>query len=85
MEYFLEAELRIMFEAMKRQSPSLIVLVEPLYNGVDLSTDIESKAGGVECSFSHNYPCLAKKAGFEMFFQEVIAGKFTWLLMIAKE
>ena len=84
MEYFLDTELATMFSSLKSQSPALIVLVEPLYDGFDLDADMDSKPGGAECSFSHNYPNLVKQAGFDIVFQELKQNDFSWVMLIAK-
>lgn len=84
LEYFLNTEVVEMFAMMKSNSPALIVLVEPLYDGFDLDTDIRSKAGGFESSFSHNYPFLVENAGFEVVYQKLLTDDQTWLMLIAK-
>ena len=59
-------------------------MVEPIYDGFDLNKDLQSKSGGAECSFSHNYPHIVEKAGFEVIYQTLTTNEFTWLMMIAK-
>ncbi|MDF1753751.1 MAG: class I SAM-dependent methyltransferase [Verrucomicrobiales bacterium] len=84
MEYFLEAELVEMFRYLKEQSPSLVALVEPLYDGFDPDTEMKSRSSGQEYSFSHNHRHLLESCGFEIKYRQLLESDFRWMMIVAE-
>jgi hypothetical protein len=83
MEYFLEDELAVMFDMLKKKSPVAVALVEPIYDNYDLSKDTASRSSGMEHSFSHNHRHLLESAGFEIKYQNESELDFRWMTIVA--
>jgi predicted TPR repeat methyltransferase len=65
--------------------PSLLAIVEALAPQHDLSVDKDSVVFGAENTFSHNYPRLCERAGFEIrFTSEYTTENQRWLALIAE-
>ena len=84
MEYFLENELADLYETLKEKAPVAVVMVEPLYDDFDLEREEASRSSGGEHSFSHNYPLLLRRAGFEIAYEEEPEMEFRWLTLMAE-
>lgn len=84
MEYFLESELVEMFRHLKTQSPSLVALVEPLYDSFDPDTETKSRSSGQEYSFSHNHRHLLESCGFEIKYRQLLESDFRWMMIVAE-
>ena len=66
-EYFLQSELEAIFEHIaKNLTPAVVGVVETLGSDHDLKTEHKTMIYGRELAFSHNYPHLLQKAGFEV-------------------
>ena len=67
LEYFTQQELVSLFEFLSREcQPVIFVAVEPVAANHDLTKQNDSRTYGNEFSFSHNYPCLFRNAGFQV-------------------
>lgn len=66
LEYFIEPRLQKFFIEINRLGKTIFIAIEP--NGADHNFEINpnSQLYGHEPSFSHNYPGLFKKAGFDV-------------------
>lgn len=66
-EYFLQSELEAIFKHIAENlTPAIVGIVETLGSDHDLETEFKTMIYGRELAFSHNYPHLLKKAGFEV-------------------
>jgi hypothetical protein len=73
LEYFPEENLQGLFTFIANEiSPAIFVAIEPVGVDHDLGSERESKIYGREFAFSHNYPHLFQKAGFELWHFELI-------------
>ncbi|UII76106.1 methyltransferase domain-containing protein [Flagellimonas sp. HMM57] len=66
LEYFTENRLQAFFEAANNLGKIIFIAIEPNDSNHDLELNPRSKVYGPESSFSHNYPNLLKKAGFNL-------------------
>ena len=66
LEYFLEPRLLEMFKVINGLGKTYFIAIEPNGANHDFNTQPNSQLYGNEPSFSHNYPLLFKKAGFEI-------------------
>lgn len=74
-EYFLESELDMMFKHIAENlQPAIVGVVETIGSDHNLDTEFKSLIYGRELAFSHNYPHLLKKAGFEIVHQSEQTG-----------
>lgn len=64
--------------------PALVAMVEPLADGHDADSDPDSRPFGVENTFSHPYPRLLRRAGFEVRWRaETVVREQRWLMLVA--
>lgn len=64
--------------------PALVAMVEPLADGHDADADPRSIPFGVENTFSHPYPQLLSRAGFEPCWRaETVVRGQRWLALVA--
>lgn len=69
-EYFLQEEVETIFgHVSNKLAPAIFGVIEPVGTDHDLETEFDSLIHGRELSFSHNYPHLMKKAGFNVVYQ----------------
>ena len=67
LEYILHEELIALFREFRSLcSPCLIAITESIGSDHDLQRESESLPYGNEFAFSHNYPAILRKAGFEI-------------------
>ena len=66
LEYFLREEVESLFTKLRKHAPCAILLIETLGSDHDLENDCETRLYGRELSFSHNFPNLLRKCGFEV-------------------
>lgn len=67
LEYFSQPNVEALFEHIGRTSaPAIFVAIEPISIDHNLETELNSKPYGREFAFSHNYPHLFRKAGFQL-------------------
>ena len=89
LEYFLREEVEALFASVGNDlKPATIVLIETIGSNHDLEASDDSFIYGRELSFSHNYPALLRKAGFEIRHQSERAGQQEdgggrWLRVVA--
>jgi len=73
-EYFPQASLESLLEYLAAKCrPNLLLAVEPVGIDFDLEKEVESRTYGREFSFSHNYPKLLERAGFQVLRMEEAA------------
>ncbi|HMP74791.1 MAG TPA: methyltransferase domain-containing protein [Kiritimatiellia bacterium] len=84
LEYFAPDELQHLFRLWAdRFAPSTVALVEPLDPAFDASNETTSRAGGLECSFSHPYRRMLEAAGFTIRFEQEVRIEHRWIMLLA--
>lgn len=89
LEYFLESEIDGMFQHIAKQlRPAAVVVIETIGSDHDLENETASLIYGREMAFSHNYPHLLRKNGFEIRHQservgEEVDGGGRWIRVLA--
>lgn len=73
-EYFPQASLEaLLMHLATERRPNLLLAVEPVGIDFDLEKEVDSRTYGREFSFSHNYPELLGRAGFQMLCSEEVS------------
>jgi hypothetical protein len=84
LEYFEPEAVERLLRVVSSRQPATMALIEPVGLNHDLEAQPESWPYGQEFSFSHNYPHLLEKHGFELLFrQEVMVCGYRYMLMLA--
>jgi SAM-dependent methyltransferase len=81
LEYFTQPALEELLQSLASRPPFCIAIAEPVDISFDFATAHQSQPYGSEFSYSHNYPQLAAKAGFQVRWKADIGRR--WLLMLA--
>ena len=84
-EYFTQSQLEGMLLTLAMHTPTCIALVEPVSFDHDFEADSTSQPHGRELSYSHAYPALLAKAGFQGIWQaESADAKSRWMMLLAR-
>ena len=85
LEYFAPAELDELFGHLQANWPSVVTTIEPFAFDHDLETQTESRPFGEERSFSHNYPAVLRRNGFEIAFQdECVVDEYRFMMLVSR-
>lgn len=85
-EYFQYDKLMALLDEIRsKHEGNMLFLTEPVYGDADLSQDFESYVYGDEQSFSHAYPHILKREGWQLLVNEQVqAIEHNWWVGIAK-
>ena len=86
LEYFSNKKLAHLFSQIANHlSPTLFAIIEPIAQDFDLNTVFQSQPFGNEFSFSHNYPHLFEKAGWQIIFIKEVYFESSRILMLVAQ
>ena len=83
LEYFSQPMVEGLFATIAKRAPACIAIAEPVDARYDFGRETQSRVFGSELSYSHNYPRLARQAGFDIRWQSDVKYGARWMRMIA--
>jgi SAM-dependent methyltransferase len=83
LEYFSQPMVEALFASIAKRAPGCIAIAEPVDARYDFARETRSRVFGSELSYSHNYPQLARDAGFDVRWESDVVYGARWMRMIA--